>query len=273
MTDLGGTGPDVVPAGPVPTGSRMDGRVVLVTGAGAGVGRGVAEALGSAGAVVGLGVRDPDQAAEAAAGVETAGGVAVVLRCDVTHADECRAAIADLVDRHGRLDAVVHNAVSARSSEPTDFESASLELWEEHASVTVRATYRLAVLAHPHLLASRGSLLLMTSPAGIEGSAPLPFYSAVKAAQRGFVKALAREWGPDGIRVNSVAPLAVSPAFENLQATDPDRVRRIEGLVPLGRVGDPATDIGPPSVFLCSDDARYVTGQTLVVSGGRFTGL
>ena len=87
------------------------------------------------------------------------------------------------------------------------------------------------------------------------------------------VRALAREWGPDGIRVNSVAPLAISPALENLRITEPERVARIEGLVPLGRIGDPEPDIGPPSVFLCSDEARYVTGQTLVVSGGRFTGL
>ena len=69
------------------------------------------------------------------------------------------------------------------------------------------------------------------------------------------------------------AVTAVSPALEHLKATDPERVRRIEGLVPLGRLGDPTQDIGPPSVFLCSDDARYITGQTLVVSGGRFTGL
>jgi NAD(P)-dependent dehydrogenase (short-subunit alcohol dehydrogenase family) len=73
--------------------------------------------------------------------------------------------------------------------------------------------------------------------------------------------------------VNSIAPLALSPALENLKAIDPERVKRIESLVPLGRLGDPRTDIGPPSVFLCSDEARYVTGQTLVVSGGRFTSL
>lgn len=251
----------------------MEGRVVLVTGAAAGVGRGVAAAFGAAGAVVGLGVRDPAKADGTAAAVEAAGGTPVVLRCDVTDGSESAAAIAELVEAHGRLDALVHNAVSNRSSEPTDFESASLDLWEEHSSVTVRASYRLAVQAHPHLKATGGALLLMTSPAGIEGSAPLPFYSAVKAAQRGFVRALAREWGPDGIRVNSVAPLAVSPALENLKAIDPDRVRRIESLVPLGRIGDPTADIGPPSVFLCSPEARYVTGQTLVVSGGRFTGL
>ena len=251
----------------------MEGKVVLVTGAAAGVGKGVAEAFGAAGAVVGLGVRVPAKAAEVAANVEALGGTPVVLRCDVSDGAESAAAIEALVETHGRLDALVHNAVSNRSSEPTDFETASLDLWEEHSSVTVRATYRLAVQAHPHLKATGGSILLMTSPAGIEGSAPLPFYSAVKAAQRGFVRALAREWGPDGIRINSVAPLAISPALENLKATDPERVTRIEGLVPLGWLGDPADDIGPPSVFLCSEGARYVTGQTLVVSGGRFTGL
>ena len=251
----------------------MAGRVVLVTGAGAGVGKGVAEAFGVAGAVVGIGVRTPAKATAAAEAVATAGGTPVVLECDVTDGAQTAAAIAALVDGHGRLDAVVHNAVSNRSSEPTDFESASLELWEEHASVTTRATHRIAVQAHPHLRATGGAYLLMTSPAGIEGSAPLPFYSAVKAAQRGFVRALAREWGPDGIRINSVAPLAISPALENLKETDPERVRRIESIVPLGWLGDPAADIGPPSVFLCSDGARYITGQTLAVSGGRFTGL
>jgi 3-oxoacyl-[acyl-carrier protein] reductase len=251
----------------------LDGQVVLVTGAAAGVGRGVAVAMARAGAVVGIGVRRPEAAAEVADEVRKAGGTPVLLHCDVTDAESSAGAIAKLVSTHGRLDALVHNAVSNRSSEPTDFESADLELWEEHASVTVRATWRLAVQAHAHLRATRGAYLLMSSPAGIEGSAPLPFYSAVKASQRGFVRALAREWGPVGIRVNSIAPLAISPALENLRATDPDRVARIERLVPLGRLGDPATDIGPPSVFLCSQEARYVTGQTLVVSGGRFTSL
>lgn len=251
----------------------MKDKVVLVTGAAAGVGRGVAIAFAAEGAIVGLGVRRPEAAAEVAAEVEAAGGRAVILRCDVTDGEESARAIADLVAAHGRLDAVVHNAVSNRSSEPTDFENTDLAEWEDHSSVTVRATWRLAVQSYSHLCATRGAYLLMSSPAGIEGSERAPFYSAVKAAQRGFVRALAREWGPDGIRVNSVAPLAISPALENMKILEPERVKRIEGLVPLGRLGDPTTDIGPPSVFLCSDEARYVTGQTLVVSGGRFTSL
>ena len=251
----------------------MDGRVVLVTGAAAGVGRGVAAAFGAAGAIVGLGVRYPEKAVAAAADVERAGGRSVILQCDVTDAEQSAAAIAALVGEHGRLDAVVHNAVSGSSNGATDFEHTDLDEWELHSSVTIRATWRLAVQSYEHLRATSGAYLLMSSPAGIEGSERAPFYSAVKAAQRGFVRALAREWGPDDIRVNSVAPLALSPALETMKVMEPERVARIEGLVPLGRLGDPETDIGPPSVFLCSPEARYVTGQTLVVSGGRFTSL
>ena len=253
--------------------SSWQGKVVLITGAAAGVGKGVAVAFARQGATVGIGVRRPEAATEVADLVSEAGGKPVILRCDVTDEAQCQSSIDELISTYGRLDATVHNAVSARSSEPTDFENTDLTEWEDHASVTVRASWRLAVLSFPHLQKTKGAYLLMSSPAGIEGSERAPFYSAVKAAQRGFVRALAREWGPQGIRVNSVAPLAISPALENLKNTDPERVRRIEGLVPLGWLGDPTNDIGPPSVFLCSEEARYVTGQTLVVSGGRFTSL
>ena len=95
--------------------------------------------------------------------------------------------------------------------------------------------------------AERGSFVVLTSVDGIEGDEDLPLYSTVKAAQRGLVKSLAREWGPAGVRVNCLAP--------------------------LGRFGDPITDIGPAAAFLCRDEARYVTGQTLIVSGGRYTAL
>ena len=121
----------------------MEGRVVLVTGAGAGVGRGVSAAFGAAGAIVGIGVRRPEAAEETAADVAAAGGTPVILRCDVTDAEQSAAAIAQLVSDYGRLDAMVHNAVSGRSSEATDFENTMLEEWEDHASVTVRATWRL----------------------------------------------------------------------------------------------------------------------------------
>ena len=113
----------------------------------------------------------------------------------------------------------------------------------------------------------------MTSPAGIEGSAARPAYSAVKGAVRGLVKSLALEWGPHGITVVGVSPLAVTPAMASAYQAEPALEERLNALVPLGRVGDPATDIAPVVRFLLEDGSRYITGQTIVVDGGRFTTL
>lgn len=114
---------------------------------------------------------------------------------------------------------------------------------------------------------------MLTSPAGIEGSATIPLYGAVKAAQRGLVKSLAREWGPDGVTVNCLAPLATTSAMEQAFASTPGLDRRVLRRVPVGRLGDPAADIGPAAVFLVGAAAGYVTGQTLAVNGGSFTAL
>ncbi|HSA53786.1 MAG TPA: SDR family oxidoreductase, partial [Yinghuangia sp.] len=200
-------------------------------------------------------------------------GVAAAEVCDVTSADAVEAACAAAVKRFGRLDAVVHNATSRRSSEPVDLENAPVELWDEHAAVASVASYTIARAAYRHLRETSGSYVLLTSPAGMQGSANLSFYAAAKGAQRGFVKSLAREWGADGIRVNGLAPLAVTPALDNAMRLDATMQARITALIPMGRVGDPVEDIGPCAVFLCGPASRYVTGQTLVVSGGRMTAL
>jgi 3-oxoacyl-[acyl-carrier protein] reductase len=163
--------------------------------------------------------------------------------------------------------------VSNRSNEITDLEHASPSLLDAHMSVSVRALLYLAQAAHGHLAARRGAFVVLTSPAGIQGTADRVLYAAVKGAQRGFLKALAREWGSDGIRVNGIAPLAMTPALELAFAGDPGMEQRLSRVVPLGWFGDPARDIGPTVAFLCGEGARYVTGQTLAVSGGRFTAL
>jgi len=245
----------------------LDGRVVLVTGSARGIGRGIVEALVREGASV---VASVHHAADAAS--LTAPGVVAPV-CDVTVRADVDAAVACAVSSFGALDALVHNAVSNRSNEITDVEHASPALFEEHTSVSVRALLYLAQAAHPHLAARRGSFVVMTSAAGIQGTDDRALYAAVKGAQRGFLKALAREWGPDGIRVNGVAPLAMSPALEKAFAGDPGLEAGLARVIPLGWFGDPASDIGPAVSFLCSDAARYVTGQTLAVNGGRFTAL
>jgi 3-oxoacyl-[acyl-carrier protein] reductase len=132
----------------------------------------------------------------------------------------------------------------------------------------LRGTYLVARAALPHLEATGGSLLVLTSEAGFEGKARLPAYAAVKAAQRGLARSLAREWGPRGVRVNCLAPLAATPAMVTAMAADPAMEARVLGRNPLGRLGDAVTDVGPVARFLLGPEAAFVTGATLMADGG-----
>jgi NAD(P)-dependent dehydrogenase (short-subunit alcohol dehydrogenase family) len=252
--------------------TTLAGRSVVVTGAGGGVGRGIALACAAEGAHVVVAARG-DNAAETVDLIQTRGGSAEWVRCDVTRRSDIEAAIEAAATSAGGLDALVHNATSRRSSEPVRVEDVSNELWEEHASVSLRAAYYCAVAALPHLEVRRGRFVLMTSPAGMEGSPMLPVYGIVKGALRGFAKSLAREWGAIGVTVNLVSPLAATPALQQAMIEDPALEGRLAARIPLGRIGDAEADIGPVVAFLLGDGARYITGQTVVVDGGRFMGL
>ncbi|MCA9521949.1 MAG: SDR family oxidoreductase, partial [Myxococcales bacterium] len=203
-----------------------------------------------------------------AAECEAAGGRGRFVACDVADAASVDTAIAAIVARDARLDGVVHNATSGLSPVPVRLADVAPADVRDHVAVSVRGTRLLARAAFPHLCATRGALLLLTSEAGFEGKARLAPYAAVKAMQRGMARALAREWGPRGVRVNCLAPLAHSPAMEVAFEKDPSMRARVLGRNPLGRLGDATDDIGVAARFLLSDDARYVTGHTLMVDGG-----
>lgn len=245
-------------------------KVVLVTGAGGGVGRGIALACAAAGAEVVVTARGAS-GEETTEMIRAEGGSAHAVRCDVTDRDDVERSVAEALRVYGGLDAMVHNATSRESSQPHALEEASLELWEAHASVSVRGSFHCAQASFGALVETGGTLILLTSPAGIEGSATLPFYGMAKAAQRALVKSLALEWGPSGVRVNGLAPLARTEALDRAFEADETLEARIRSLVPLGRIGEPTVDVGYVAAFLVSDWANYVSGQTLVVSGGRFT--
>jgi 3-oxoacyl-[acyl-carrier protein] reductase len=250
----------------------LGGRGVLVTGGAAGVGRGIALACGAAGAHVVVASRGENGRA-VVDDITGRGGDATWVRCDVTARDDVAHAVARAVERAGALHAVVHNATSNRSSVPHRLEDVTRDLWDDHASVSLRGAYHCAHAALPALRATKGTMIVMTSPAGVEGSATLPLYATVKGALRGFAKSLAREWAPAGVTVNVVSPLAFSPAMVNAIAEDPAMEERLNRRVPLGRVGDPETDVGAAVAFLLGPGAAYVTGQTIGIDGGHFMNL
>jgi len=245
-----------------------DRKTILVTGATGGVGRGVALACAQAGWSVWIAARREAEGNAVAAELDAAGGIGHFVHCDVGNRDSAEAAVAAAITKDGRLDGVVHNATSGLSPVPVVLADVTLDDLQDHVNVALRALHALAAASFDALAASRGSLLLMTSEAGFEGKARLSPYAGVKGAQRGFARALAREWGRDGVRVNSIAPLASTPAMERAFEMDPAMADRVLGRNPLRRLGDSTEDIGRAARFLLSDDARYVTGHTLMVDGG-----
>jgi len=251
----------------------LEDRVVLITGAGQGVGRGIALACARAGARVVVTEKIEETGRSVAREISDRGGIAHFAACDVTHRAEVDSAIAAALDHFGRLDALVHNATSDRSPLPDAIEDVDAGLLAEHVSVALRGAYYCAQAGFPPLRETRGQLVILTSPAGIEGAALLPLYSAVKAGQRAFVKSLSKEWGPQGVRVNAISPLASTPAMVRAFEADPALQKQLESLTPLGRIGDPELDVGSAATLLLSDGSRYITGQTWVIDGGRFTGL
>jgi NAD(P)-dependent dehydrogenase (short-subunit alcohol dehydrogenase family) len=254
------------------TGSPLAGRVILVTGGGDGLGRGLCLSAAGQGATVVV-AAPRDNAATTVAMIQARGGSAVWQRCDVTNGEQVAACIESTVETYGGLNAVVHNATSRHSSIPVPLQAVTAREWDDHVAVSLRAAFHLARHSFPQLRDSHGRLVLMSSPAGMEGSTTLPAYSAMKGALRGFAKSLAVEWGPYQIAVACVSPLSSSPALTRAYEQNPELEARLTHHIPVGRVGDPEADIGPVVSFLAGPDADYLTGQTLVVDGGRFTTL
>lgn len=252
----------------------------MVTGAGQGVGEGIARRLAAEGARVVIAARRAMTGEPVAEAIRRDGGEAICIVTDVAESTSIEACVNETVEHFGRLDIMVHNAFTG--GRPHRLEEADLAVhWEAMSRTAVWASLVCARTAFSHLVASSqrplgtgaGRLILVTSPSGVEGSANIPLYSAAKAAQRSIAKSLAREWGPHGVTVNCLGPVAGSPALIQAFERNPALQSAIEARTPLGRVGDVTSDIGSVALFLASDDAAFVTGQTVICDGGSFLGL
>jgi NAD(P)-dependent dehydrogenase (short-subunit alcohol dehydrogenase family) len=246
---------------------RLEGRVAIVTGAGQGVGRGIALAFAREGARVVVAEFDAARGSAVAAEIEALGRPALSVQCDVTSRSSVDAAVAAAVEAFGGIDVLVNNAQRAPAA-PLPLMEHTEETLDLCFDTGFRGTFHFMQACYPHLVQSGGRVINVGSGAGIDGIAGQAAYGAAKEAIRALSKTAAREWGPDGINVNVICPLAKSPGVEKLLELAPEMEKRMTAGNPIARIGDCETAIGPVAVFLASDDARYVTGHTLPADGG-----
>jgi NAD(P)-dependent dehydrogenase (short-subunit alcohol dehydrogenase family) len=250
------------------------GRTAIVTGAGGGIGRGLAQALAGAGVNVVIAARRAATGDETLASIRAEGGSAISVPTDVTQRADVQAAVAAAITTYGGLDIVVHNASSGQSSVPTPCEEIDDARWDEQYAIALDAAFYLAQASFGALRNSaHARFIVLSSAQALHGGAMNPIYAAVKNAQRGMVKALAREWGPHGITVNAIAPAAETDASKLYFERNPQLREQILSVIPLRRLGEMRADIGGAIVALCSEQMRYVTGQLIPVDGGAYTAL
>lgn len=250
---------DTTPSQPIRT---LEGKVAIVTGGASGIGGAVTRAFIKRGArVVAL-----DLDADAGEALTTEFGADVVsLTGDVSDPSMPRLAVAKAVEQFGRLDALVNNAHASRKA---PFGETTQAMWDLSFNTGLWATRDFMLAAHDELKKTQGSVVNFGSGAGLSGNPNEASYAAAKEAIRGLSRVVANEWALDGIRVNVVCPMAMTGGVEQWREAYPDAYATAEAKVPLGRFGDPETDVAPIVAFLCSDDSRYMTGQTLMADGG-----
>jgi NAD(P)-dependent dehydrogenase (short-subunit alcohol dehydrogenase family) len=185
----------------------------------------------------------------------------------VTSRSSVDAVILAAVDAFGGIDVLVNNAQRAPAA-PLPLMEHTEETLDLCFDTGFRGTFHFMQACYPHLKQRRGRVINVGSGAGINGMAGQAAYGAAKEAIRALSKTAAREWGPDGINVNVICPLAKSPGVEKLLELAPEMEKRMTAGNPITRIGDCEADIGPVAVFLASDDARYVTGHTIPADGG-----
>lgn len=249
----------------------LEGHVALVTGAGARLGRDLAMALAAQGARVGVAVRSVAAGEETMALIDAAGGAARLVTMDVTDETSVADGMGAIVGAWGGLDIMVHNANNSSSAHPAPAVGVDREGWLAQSRVALGGAFLTARAAHQHLARSpHGRYLTLSSTFGFHGAAMNTIYAAQKSAYRGFVRALAREWGPDGITVNAICPAAATDSTEAFFAQNPAMRDAYLRKFPLGRLGVPRTDVADPMALLCSDAFDYMTGQIFFLDGGMY---
>ena len=245
----------------------LTGQVAVVTGSTKGIGRAIAEELARAGAKVVISSRKAEACEEVAAAIVTEGYEAIAIPCHIGRRADCEALIAKTREKWGKIDTLVCNAAINPYYGPMT--GLTDEVFNKVMETNVRSNLWLANLVQPEMAARKdGAIIIVSSIGGLKGTEILGIYALSKAADMQLARNLAVEWGPDNIRVNCIAPGLVKTDFARALWEDPELRKGSEDRTALRRLGEPE-DIAGAAVFLASRAGRWITGQTIVIDGGR----
>ena len=241
---------------------RLSGKTAIVTGGAGGIGRGITRAFVKEGASV-LAVDINDEAGAALR--DELGEKVHYLGADIAVEANAAKIVAAAVDAFGGVDVLINNAHASRQAPLLETTQDMLDL---SFNTGFYPSFWLMKAAHPQLAERGGSVINFASGAGINGHPTQGSYAAAKEAIRAISRVAANEWARDGINVNIISPLALTEGVEKYIEANPGIEKKLLAGTPMRRFGDPEGDIGRVAVFLASEDASYMTGQTLMVDGG-----
>jgi NAD(P)-dependent dehydrogenase (short-subunit alcohol dehydrogenase family) len=246
---------------------RLDGRVAIITGGGDGIGQGIARRYTREGAKVVVAEIDPASGPKVVDELRTLGGEAIATTTDVADKESVQAMVATALDAFGTVDILVNNAWGG--GRLSRFEHKTDELFDHGFHVGFYGPVWAMQAVFPTMRDKRyGRIVNLCSLNGVNAHVGTAEYNSAKEALRAATRTAAREWAGYGIVANVICPGAKTAASRRVFAENPGMEEMADAANPMGRLGDPESDIAPVALFLASEDARYLTGNTLFVDGG-----
>lgn len=244
---------------------RLQDKVAIVTGGAGGIGAGIVRAYVKEGAKVAIVDIDDNKGTKLSDELTNEGYDTVFIRTDLADQASLQQCVDTVVSRYGKIDVLINNAHASRMKSFLDITQEDLDL---SFKTGFYATFHLCQMVIPYLKETQGSIINFGSGAAIKGDKQQGSYAAAKEAIRGLTRVIANEFGEFQINANIISPIAYSDGVDQWRKANPEYYNQVVQGIPLKKFGDVEHDIGPVAVFLGSADAKYITGQTLMVDGG-----
>ena len=245
--------------------SKLQDKVVIITGGAGGIGGGIAKAMVKEGAIVAVVDVNEETGKAMEKELQVISPKSMFIQANLMDHKNLGQIVETVVEKYGQLDVLVNNAHASKQASIEETSQADLDL---SFGTGFYPTFYLMQAALPYLKESKGNVINFASGAGLAGHETQGAYAAAKEAIRGVSRVAANEWGKFGINVNLISPIANSPGVQEWAKAQPEYYEAVKNKIPMGRFGEVEEDIGRVAVFLASEDSRYITGQTIMVDGG-----